>query len=456
MKVVKSKKKLLTKHLFIIVFVLFNSSILLSQLLPIGGPFHEIVLPTIDVSITSLDYQGMDNSTFPPKMLHNANLYVDLSLDGGAPLENVEEIGFDLRLENVTSGLFSPIPLGHCNGGTLIATQDEIDSSLFHIVISFPNGFMITEENPCAVQAVALVSMVVDGRDILGRYNTPDCYDDPLNTFVAGVEITNSYVYNFKTTPLNNVYYTEEFGAGDCTISPLEDERKFDINIAISDFATPTVSVDVYFRYSDGIDLSTINYGKIWIAHIDDNFYSPTFVSSPEINAGLWLGNGLSTITFNNTSITKKSLTQVYVGTLTYELIDPSVSSISTFYVALGEFNDQDGALTSNATGLHDTEDFNYDIGLSKMANPNLQSSNIVNAYPVPAKNYVVIQTNFDLNEHTQIEIFDAAGKKMMQMKFDFEETRQIQLNIEDLDKGIYMVMMTNHKFQKSLKIFKQ
>lgn len=460
MKVVKQNKGLLIKHLLILLFALFNFFSSVGQ--PVFGNSpdgNNPEPPEIDVSISDVVFDGLQQE--PPFMeLYDANIDIDFDFGTERPLWAVREIGFDIRLEGVTSGFFSPLDLQFCNGGNgITVSQPTEDLNLFHIQADFRNG--IVDSNTCIFNAVATVALIIDGNDPHtppGSYIEADCYDDFDNTLVASVEITNGYISYFggESIDLNDDYYIEEFGVNNCEYPPLSAEREFDVNLVLKNTSS-TVVVDVYFRYSEGVNLSTINYGKVWIAHYGSIFNSPTLISPPGLNAQLWTGQNLSTITFNNTAIQNKSLTQIHIGRLVYNLMDPSINSSSEFYAVAGQFNDQIGALSPYTRGYLDVDEFHYvsPFPFYKTTSSKVLQNNSMSAYPVPAKKQVFIKTGFDLSENLQINMFNSTGKIITEADFNLLGDREIQLNVEDLVKGSYIISIAEGNSFSSLKILK-
>ena len=76
---------------------------------------------------------------------------------------------------------------------------------------------------------------------------------------------------------------------------------------------------------------------------------------------------------------------------------------------------------------------------------------NVFKIYPNPVKDIVNIRTN--INESFTINITDINGKKILNRVFFGNDN---QLNINNLDKGIYFITLTTNKFSKTYKIVKK
>ena len=75
---------------------------------------------------------------------------------------------------------------------------------------------------------------------------------------------------------------------------------------------------------------------------------------------------------------------------------------------------------------------------------------NVFEIYPNPAKNIINIHTN--LNESFKINLTDINGKKILEKVFSGYDN---QLNINNLDSGIYFITLITNKLSKTYKIIK-
>ena len=81
----------------------------------------------------------------------------------------------------------------------------------------------------------------------------------------------------------------------------------------------------------------------------------------------------------------------------------------------------------------------------------NLLSS--VKAYPNPAKSNISIVMPKEISGETTFNLFDIQGRAVLNKKsFNTMET----LNINDLSKGIYLLLIENNKIQKTIKVIKE
>ena len=70
----------------------------------------------------------------------------------------------------------------------------------------------------------------------------------------------------------------------------------------------------------------------------------------------------------------------------------------------------------------------------------NTPVKNLFSVYPNPATDEVTIELdNQSGNDKVEVEIFDAVGKSVKQENFSFNE---IQLNIRNLEKGVYLLQI--------------
>lgn len=451
MKVVQLRNGLLFKHLTTCLFAILISSF-----------SYGSDLPKIEASIYSLNFVGMDDAS---NAIYNANMEIDIDVSSISAPQNINELGFDLELLGVNSGSFVISDLTFCSlESSYNIVQNIFNPNIFHTTVQFENG--IDLENDCSLFALATVNIIVESLlpfpPLEGFSKTSDCYDNFVNTVTTSINISNSYmVISQKTLGLESQFFSKDFGTNGCEIPEIEDERQFDTNIGVGIYADNTIRVDVYFRYSEGEEISLIEKGIIHVACGNATINSPTFIAShllgPSVN---FTTNGaISTINFNSASISHKALTQIYVGTIIYEVNDPQLLS-NVGIAATGEvFLDQFGPLTYYGNSmLHDLEMItNTDLdNSSKYGKPLLEEENILSAYPIPAKNYVIMKTNFDLEKSTKIEVFDVAGNKIDLVNFNFINGKEIRLNIENLSKGIYFVTLANDLLHKNLKILKQ
>jgi len=406
MKVVQNG--LLIKRLISALFIVFTSQALFAQ--------DGSELPSIDVSVSNIKY--IEANDDPGDGHYNVMLDFDFDFGTSIPLNNIEELGFDIKLGSVGFEDFYTWTIPNheiliCNGGFLLeATQNDSDPSLYHIKVSFAGG--ILEEYTCG-GTLTTVGIIVDGATSEpDSFATFDCYDNfiDITTIIA---ITNSYV---KTEGLNNfielneVYYEEEFEVPYCLMPPIENQRSYDVNLVISDFTDSSVSVDVYFRYTDnGYNLSIIRGGWVRVSYNPSNFFSPSLEMqrSSLVNTSLHQG-GL--IIFDWESITGSASTPIYLGTLTYLLKDPNENFVSRFSVDDNGFTDQWGPLASNVGGVHDEEFYHHVInGEFKISGSYKNEEKYINISPSPAKNIVRIETNFDLDESLDIVIYDTTER---------------------------------------------
>jgi len=76
--------------------------------------------------------------------------------------------------------------------------------------------------------------------------------------------------------------------------------------------------------------------------------------------------------------------------------------------------------------------------GLQAVSVKNVDNDNSYNLYPNPATHYFVLQAPRD-REVENLSIYSITGKKLLQMD-SFNDSKNIQVNIENLNKGMYLL----------------
>lgn len=412
-------------------------------------------LSTIDVAIADVQYVGVNQDK---SIAYNVVLDIEIELSKEFPLANVTEFDFDIRLDGgFDTWLFSNADVLFCNAaGQLTITPDATDNHLFNIHAHFPNG--ISEEDDCMNFAAATSALIVDSSGS-GSSVSADCYDEN-HMMEAIVEITKaSIMLENATILIKDIYIEESFLLPGCEQSTIETARAYDINIVLSSYTSTDVSVDVYFRYSDGTNLTSIKKGDIYLMHNDQNLAFPTLNAGSPVNAALQQGPGsiFSILSFDNASIIDQAQSSIYLGTLTYSLLTPEVSSNSQFSVTGQIWDQSDNMLSSNVTfGFHDDELFSHKAttgsGVPKLSGSATDDFSI-NVHPVPAQSKVLLNTNFDLTADAFLNIYDINGRLIDSPSFQFSTTRLLQFNVDHLNKGFYLVELISNNYISKTKI---
>jgi hypothetical protein len=72
-----------------------------------------------------------------------------------------------------------------------------------------------------------------------------------------------------------------------------------------------------------------------------------------------------------------------------------------------------------------------------------VQSMKDVTIYPIPANEYITVLVNPNLRAN-RMEIYNVLGQRLKSELFTAEKNNRIDLNIQDLDKGMYFVRVYN------------
>ncbi len=113
--------------------------------------------------------------------------------------------------------------------------------------------------------------------------------------------------------------------------------------------------------------------------------------------------------------------------------------------------------VTASAETLKLADNGGFSIkSLGKSVTPSIEDLELAfNVYPSPADNYTTINLDFeeDLGE-VEINIFDMQGRVVYkEIQHIFSTSIQQELDISQLDKGIYLVMVSNAQFKISKKL---
>jgi len=112
------------------------------------------------------------------------------------------------------------------------------------------------------------------------------------------------------------------------------------------------------------------------------------------------------------------------VSKLEYDFIDSSLSEVGTYLYRLKIVSSEGETQFSQVISIE----------VDKISFVDL----VVNIYPNPASDKILIETNAEKGDIVTIEIYDITGEKLLLKNVDFNQ--QIELNTTDLSSGIYLV----------------
>ena len=84
-------------------------------------------------------------------------------------------------------------------------------------------------------------------------------------------------------------------------------------------------------------------------------------------------------------------------------------------------------------------------VGISQ-----LNSTSGISIYPNPVHNLLHIENQNSIEKTVQVEIMDMAGKKVLGKKL---ENRQEQIDVSNIRKGIYAIIIRSNEFIRTEKL---
>ena len=91
----------------------------------------------------------------------------------------------------------------------------------------------------------------------------------------------------------------------------------------------------------------------------------------------------------------------------------------------------------------------------SKVVAVKMNGKNPLQVFPNPAKNILYVQVN-GINEVATIQIIDAVGRKLKEEKITLNASSSFSIDIEDLAKGIYHLLLRSSSGIQHQKFVKQ
>jgi hypothetical protein len=124
--------------------------------------------------------------------------------------------------------------------------------------------------------------------------------------------------------------------------------------------------------------------------------------------------------------------------------IDPHTGEIRVYQSENLVF-DENGEFVIKVVATDDgegwlTDTLDYTITLRITVNQSLQREYLYNIYPNPTRGKVYISPAFISSEPVVIELYSLVGEKLSQTMYDNGLTGKVELDIEGLDEGVYIV----------------
>jgi len=86
------------------------------------------------------------------------------------------------------------------------------------------------------------------------------------------------------------------------------------------------------------------------------------------------------------------------------------------------------------------------------LGNEVFNTKNTISLYPNPANNLLNLKSDFEIQH---IEVYDIFGKLILEKDFK-EISAEVQINIENLSSGLYLLVVQSDSAKKVLKFIKQ
>lgn len=191
----------------------------------------------------------------------------------------------------------------------------------------------------------------------------------------------------------------------------------------------------IYFDTSAHVYLNSNINGVIDTVYLTRLNAAPFANASFDIDDNLW-------VEFQNLSECYDSLSWYFGDGHTSSEENPShqYSYEGTFYCSLSAYNNYGEDHYIFGFYIEDTEVFNL-------------NASSINVYPNPFKEELFIKTG--TREISEIKVFDLYGK-LIYMDNHFDNPDIIEMNLQDLKIGMYIMQLKNHHINHSYKIFKR
>lgn len=294
-------------------------------------------------------------------------------------------------------------------------------------------------------------------QDYLVEIATDAAFTAIINSTTVG---TNMY-----TVPLgaNTQYYWRVTASNECATAATSSVFSFTTeNVTCASFTatdTPiTISATGVNTYTSTINVTpnlpitdvnvTINITHSWDADLDVTLTSPTGTV-----VELTTDNGGQGDNYTNTVFDQQATTLVTAGTA------PFTGS----FVPEGNLSNLNGQLSGGNWILTVTDDANFDGGsitgftLNICAQGTLASQENTfsdfGIFPNPNNGEFTIKLNSDSGEKIKVTVFDVRGRAVFQRDFNSASSFEQQIQLDNIESGMYLVNVTDGEKQTTKKI---
>lgn len=294
-------------------------------------------------------------------------------------------------------------------------------------------------------------------QDYLVEIATDAAFTAIINSTTVG---TNMY-----TVPLgaNTQYYWRVTASNECATAATSSVFSFTTeNVTCASFTatdTPiTISATGVNTYTSTINVTpnlpitdvnvTINITHSWDADLDVTLTSPTGTV-----VELTTDNGGQGDNYTNTVFDQQATTLVTAGTA------PFTGS----FVPEGNLSNLNGQLSGGNWILTVTDDANFDGGsitgftLNICAQGTLASQENTfsdfGIFPNPNNGEFTIKLNSDSGEKIKVTVFDVRGRAVFQRDFNSASSFEQQIQLDNIESGMYLVNVTDSEKQTTKKI---
>jgi len=153
------------------------------------------------------------------------------------------------------------------------------------------------------------------------------------------------------------------------------------------------------------------------------------------------------------------------VGTLDYNwtavnalMLDIQSRGANLLYLVKQNVTHVDNVYYSSTEFFNDYQHcYNYVIGLTSIEDNKAADNRNMLVYPNPFTNKTGLETNKAVSGQLTLKVYDVVGQKVYEdNKNSLIDNEHITLNLENLEPGIYMLMVSDGVHSKSQKIIKQ
>ena len=304
---------------------------------------------------------------------------------------------------------------------------------------------------------------------IRSNFSSLTVYDSGYSLSVSSTDYSNSYYYSYKwylnndTIPIynNSDFYSPPFGnykikvslGNNCdTTLNYSYNPTFDSIQYVCSNANPIIDVgsNSIQWYSDANLTNLISYGKTFYPYFngkDSTFYIAQFLN----NKVVWRGQ----------------IKVVYPGLDKLEIIKKdnllAISTPKSYFKYIWQFNDKvldsegpscildkEGIYSVNVQAGNCSVTLNY-VYINNSIN-SIEANSWLKIYPNPTKDFISIELNEQTNEEIQIKLYSVNGQLM---KSEMSKTSKIDLDIRNLDSGLYFLELKSGLKSHNCKIIK-